>query len=224
MKLKTIFAILLIGVITLGCNFSNRISELSTENGKNSITVEQGKPTPTAEIDLSSAGLTLDDLPAGFQTVDEADLRLLGFSKESILKGFSDILSKATAQNFVVFLNPTQTQIIVSSVIYPLTFLEEKSLDILLSNPDQLSSLIPVSAGATNLQVIQGLEDIGDKAGGLSFTTSTDQILWTNDILLVRRNAAIALTYTLSPAGIQPSISAIQLATLLDSRIDQAYQ
>lgn len=224
MKPKIMFAILLIGVITLGCNFSNRISELTTENGKNSIAVEQGNPAPTVEIDLSSAVLTLDDLPAGFQTLDEADLNSMGFSKESILKGFTDILSKATAQNFVAFLNPTQTQIIVSSVIYPLTFLEEKSFDILLSSPDKLSSLIPDSAGAKNLQAIQGLENIGDKAGGFSFTTSTDQVLWMSDILLVRRNAAIALTYTLSPAGVQPSISVIQLATLLDTKIDRAYQ
>jgi hypothetical protein len=169
----------------------------------------------------SSAALMLQDLPAGFEALSKADMTRLKLSESDLAKSFSSTTSQGSAQNLVAFINSDQVEIVVSVILYPLSPLEKVAIDLQFDKPDEALKVIAASmassTGSAKPQItpLVGADKIGDKSVGGTFPSNQLQI----DMVVSRRGTALALVLTFYRSSARPSISAIELAKILDGRL-----
>jgi len=172
----------------------------------------------------ASAALTLQDLPAGFEVMSKGDMTRLKLSEIELAKSFSSTTSQGSPQNLAAFINSSEVEIVISVILYPLSPLEKVTLDLQFDKPDEALKVLAAgmagSTGSTKPQItpLTGADKIGDKSVGGTFPSNQLQI----DMVVSRRGTALAMVFTFYRIGTRPSVSAVELAKLLDGRLATA--
>jgi hypothetical protein len=179
--------------------------------------------TPTATpgvVDLSLATLRIEDLPDGFEVLDDASQSQLGLKPDLLAQMFEGTFHQAKPVSSFAFHNAkTNTfEIVIGVVFYPLTDVEQAQLDKILAVPDTVMNNFSQGFNG-KAQLIVGLRLVGNKSVGWAFTNTSGQTTLQGEMMMFRRENAAALMMTLSVAGQKPGASIATMAPLLDQRI-----
>ncbi len=185
-------------------------------------------PTAVPTPNLSAAALTLQDLPRGFEALDEADLAKLGISNAALARSFGSF-SQAKLQDSFVFIatGTNRIDLIMGLLIHPLSTLERASFDFAMANPDTLFKGIASGMGGSAAQVkstavLPGMDKFGDKSAGVTLVFANAAAALRMDIVIIRRGPAVAVLYVMYLDGTQPTVGIAELAKKWDSRLAAA--
>lgn len=232
MKPKTTLLIPLLVLLaaTLACNLPTRAAERAADSDPIPLPDESltpGEVQPTEEPldeNLVSAALSLDDLPDGFLALNDSQMREFGISVDVLANTFTGVLSEARPQNYTAFHKPglNNPQIILSTVLAPLTAVERIAFDVYMSNPEMVATEFAGGAGAEEVTLIPGSRQIGDSAVGLSFLSDMNGAMMRSDAVIARRDQTIQVVMISYPDGGTPDIAAVDIARIMDQRINEA--
>ena len=213
---------------TLACNLPTRAAERAGEPRNLPQTTANSEGAQETEEpldeDLVNAALTLDDLPDSFSALNERQMDEFGISKEGLGNSFTSALSEARPQNVTAFHRPglANAQIVVSTVLAPLTAVERIAFDVYMANPEMVASEFAGEVGAQEVRLIPGARQIGDSSVGLSLLSDMNGIPMRSDAVIVRRAQTIQVAMISYPDGGTPDISAVEIAQIMDQKIDGA--
>ncbi len=182
-------------------------------------------PAPTPLPDLSGVAIGLPDLPRGFDPLPPEEWPPLSITATAFLS--ETVSSSGRLYNPTGFRYPgTRTpEIILSYLLFPLSPDEQKRLDARLADPPSalamaLESL--VGGRVTALEVLPGMDDLGDASTGISARGTLEGQSWRLEVAMVRRGAAFAYVLVAYPEGKKPPIGLRQVAELLDKQVKAA--
>lgn len=161
-------------------------------------------PTSTPTPGLSSLILTLDDLPAGFVSMPEAQVLAMeqAYPDGSSAFGFTDEKNAQIVMG-VLFLAPSRA--------------EQETYDALLPN---FVGLMETSLGAqADADELPGLADVGETRAGSSSVGQMAAVSMRWDVGIFRRGKVLALLIVAYPDGDQPVLPFGEVARLMDERI-----
>lgn len=166
--------------------------------------------TPTPPPDLSSAVLTIDDLPAGFVPISPGDERNLDFSTL-----FPSLDLRPTNQFLMV--NAQKEQIVAGwTFVFP-TPAERENFDHLITHPDALLDTLkgsgPAAAGVTPSK-LEKSSPVGELSAGWSVSTDSNR-----DIMLFAHKNFGGMVLVAYGSGQTPVIEVSEVAQKLDNRI-----
>jgi hypothetical protein len=165
--------------------------------------------TPTATPQWMGAGLLLEDLPEGFQSLQEEDLSPLRQSlpQNSIAFGFEDAVKSQVVMGYYVTL-PTRDEQLAFDGTLPETI-------------DYLAS----SMGATGKpKPIRVKPDLGEASVASTFVLNDGGYETRMDMALFRRGEVAAVLFIFYPGADKPVVRIVDLAHLLDGRIQDTYE
>ena len=160
--------------------------------------------TPTATPQWMGAGLVLEDLPEGFQPMQEEELSYLrqGLPPDSLAFGFGDEAKSQAVMGYYLFLPTRADQLAFDGML-------QATLDYLAS-----------SMGATGKsKPIHVQDDVGDARLASTFVLDQNGFKSRLDMILFRRGEVAAFLFVLYPDGDKPVVRMVDLARLLDGRI-----
>ena len=186
-------------------------------------------PTPVPDVvqwkDISSVYLRLDDLPSGYYQLTEQDLVDMGMSDAEMAADFTEGLSLATLVNTKAYLNETDEtvyELVYSTVVYPLTYLEQASFDIDVLDEDALTASFSENFG-NPATILPGANTFGNKSIGLQFVDESEGYPLRGQFIMARRGPAVSLVMVIYLADLPP-VSAADLTRILDGRLQAALQ
>ncbi len=153
--------------------------------------------------------------------ISKEDMAKLNLSERDLAKAFGSASTQGTVQNLTAFINSGKVEIVISMILYPLSPLEKTSIDLLFDKPDEalkaFAGGMASSSGGVKPQItpLPGATKIGDKSVGGTFPSNQLQI----DVVMSRRGAAMAMVFTFHRISTSSSVSAIELAKILDGRL-----
>jgi hypothetical protein len=185
-------------------------------------------PTSIPTPNLSTAIITLRDLPTGFEAMDEADLANLNLSDISLARSFgSDSQAKSQKSFAFVATGSRRLDLIMGWLLYPLSAIDKVSYDFAIANPDLLLKEIGSGAGTSAAQVkstavLAGMDKFGDKSVGLTVVMGNEVAALRMDLITMRRGQVVATLYSIYLEGTGPAVGIDELAAKWDSRIAAA--
>lgn len=224
MRNKTHFAtaILLSGVlfITLGCQIASQAA--STPEAKStSETVNSDPQVPTStqppELDISSAVLTLDDLPPGFEEFDPNELGLF-------MDDFSE--DELQPEEVFIFVNSEDFQMVFGFNFQLSKRFDRAAFDVGISQPEVTLPAFIEGMGSENVQgekVLDGFEDIGEKQIGMTMIADMEGMPFQVDVLMFRRETIGAMVMTMVLDGDSPNITLHELGLKLDQHFEESF-
>ena len=182
-------------------------------------------PTPTSTptlrpVDMSQAILRLEDLPDGFEVLDDASMTQLGLKPDLLAKVFEGTFHQSTPVTSFAFHNARDKpfEIVVGTVFYPLTSAEQNQFDRILADPNAvMNNFTQGFTGAAQLN--PDLGKVGNKSVGWWFTSASGQSTLKGEMVEFRRADAAGLMMTLGLVDKTPPAPIQTLAPLLDQRI-----
>jgi hypothetical protein len=164
--------------------------------------------TPTPTPDLLKVGLTLKDLPDGFESLPDQQLKSMeqSFPAGSAAFGYTWQL-KGVSVAGIVIPYPDRIQQLSFDESIPATI-------------DVTASLLGQGGTSTKLK---GIDDIGDARGGVSTVVKITSIALQADILVFRRNAIGIVLMVMNAKGDIPPVQIADLARTIDERIIAAF-
>lgn len=225
MKSKTGFAtIIFLGMtlfVTLGCQLASQaISTPETvpvfTSTPNIPPTQTLPPTQTPEPDISSAVLTLDDLPPGFE---EYSLEELGMTVDD----FRD--ENFQPEDVFIFINSQDFQMIFGFNFLLTEKFERATFDIGMSQPEVTLPAIVNGMGSENVQnekLLEGLEEIGEVQIGMTMTANLESVPAQVDVLMFRRNIVGAMLMSVVLEGQSPNVTIYDLGSKLDEKIQES--
>ena len=211
-------AVLLLSVPLLACSVSGGLEPPgytpSAPGTPPSSPTSAPPPTPQQTPDLSSAVLTLEDLPEGFEPIP-----LDEWWDEDDTSGQS-----GTQPSEFVFQHPDYPQFVFGSAVLLADTPEAGTFDLMLHRPTVLLEAVVGEDEYGNIlgqSEISVPEDIGDECAGLTLLMDMGQdIPMTRmDIVAFRRNLVGVRIYVWYTDGSLPLLSAEDAARRLDARI-----
>lgn len=181
-------------------------------------------PTPTpVRVDLNLATLRLEDMPKGFQTLDEKSQAQAGLSPESIRQSFSGIFRQAQLLHSFAFVtsDPKNFEIVVGLVFAPILPAEQASFDSMLVDPNGAIKNFAKSFGG-EAKALANLPNLGDSRTGWSFTTASGQPPLKGEMVISRRDTLVALLLAMFPSDQKPAAAVANLAQALDTAMKKA--
>jgi hypothetical protein len=181
-------------------------------------------PPTTPVANLSSAVLTLADLPSGFQVLSAADLQQLHLTESDLARALSSVSTQAKPQNLRAFLdsNPQKFQVVVSLILYPMNILEKAGTDLQLSNPESALQAFGTgfssTSGGAKLSILPGMGKFGDASSGFTTSMVSGGITLRMDMVIVSRGQALEMIISMYQNGATPPASLADLTKILDSR------
>jgi hypothetical protein len=176
---------------------------------------------------MSSAVLTLGDLPEGFEPLSLADIGMTPDQLAADL-GLGDTQS-VDYFGFVSAESPETFEMVDGFFSYPLSGWEQVSLDLELDDPEGFAEgiAIGISEGMTlkEYELLKELSDIGDKSVGIRVHVELEGegILegmgMVMDAVLVRRGAVMTSLSVSWLEGYDPIVSSEDLIQILDGRV-----
>ena len=223
MKSRTRFATtILLGItlfIMLGCNLASQV--VPTQESAFTPTpiippTQTLPPTQTPEPDISSAVLTLDDLPPGFE---ESSLEDLGMPvDDSRDENFQP-------EDVFVFINTQDFQMVFGFNFLLTEKFKRATFDIGISQPEITLPAIVNGMGSENVQdekILEGLEDVGEAQIGMTMTANLEGVPAQVDVLMFRRNIVGAMLMSVFLEGQSPNITIHDLGLKLDQNIQES--
>lgn len=225
--LVTLFVLV---IATLACNLPTRATERVAGSEPIPLpeeTITPGEVQETEEAldeDLVNAALASSDLPDDFTALNETQMREYGISVDVLANTFTGVLSEARPQNYTAFHKPglTNPQIVVSTVLAPLTAVERIAFDVYMSSPEMVATEFADGAGAEEVNLIPGARQIGDSAVGLSFLSDMSGVMMRSDAVIARRDQTVQVVMISYPDGGTPEVAAVDIARIMDQKIDEA--
>jgi hypothetical protein len=160
--------------------------------------------TPTATPQWMGAGLVVEDLPEGFQPMQEEEISSLrqGLPQDSLAFGFGDEAKSQAVMGYYLFLPTRAEQLTFDGML-------QETLDYLASSMGAIgkSKPIPVHDDVGDTRLASG--SVLDQSG---YRTRLDMIMF-------RRGEIAVLLFVLYPDGDKPVMPIVDLAHLLDGRI-----
>ena len=227
MKSKTRFAItIFLGTaifVTLGCQLASQAvstpeSELVFTAVPASSPTQTPPPTQAPKPDISSAVLTLDDLPSGFE----------GFSPEEMgisMNDFSD--EEFQPEDVFIFINSQDFQMVFGFNFLLTERLDRTAFDIGMSQPEITIPALVDGMGSENVQdekLLEGLEDIGEVQIGMTMIADMEGTPAQVDVLMFRRDIIGAMVMSIVLEGQTPNITIHELGRKLDQHIQESLQ
>jgi len=209
--------------ISLGCQIASQaapdpISAPTIAPTSSNPPTQEPTPTPIQELDISSAVLTLEDLPPGFEEFSPQDL---GMS----LEDFSDEAFQP-AEVFI-FINPQNFQMVFGFNFLLTKKIDRVAFDTGVSNPETTIPAIVSGMGSENIQdeqLLEGLEDIGEKQIGMTMVSNTEGMSTQVDVMMFRRDVVGAMLMSMIMEGGTPNITIHELGLKLDQNIKETLQ
>ncbi len=224
MKTKThlVTAILLslILFITLGCQIASQAAS-TPEAESSSETVNSVTQAPTStqppKVDISSAVLTLDDLPSGFEILYPEDL---GMSVDD----FSD--EDFQPEEVFIFINSQDFQMVIGFNFLLNDKVDRIAFDAGVSQPKLTLPAMVNGMGSEDIQdekVLEGLDDVGEKQIGMTMITDIEGVPIQVDILMFRREVIGAMLMSMVIEGESPNITLYDLGLKLDQHFEESF-
>ncbi|HSB91437.1 MAG TPA: hypothetical protein VLD63_15585 [Anaerolineales bacterium] len=171
-------------------------------------------PRPTATPDLDRAGLRTEDLPAGFESFQPADIGLN-----------SALLRDAGLDPWTTFgfRHPSRFQFVVGFASWLPVPTSREAFDSMVRAPEPLARALLAGAGASAPQGIRpmtGLEDLADSAGAVTADFLYAGVWFRADLVLFRQGSVGALLLVGYPAWDRPLMATTALAELFQARVE----
>jgi hypothetical protein len=171
--------------------------------------------TPTPKSDISSAVLTLDDLPPGFEkfTLEELGISRADFSDENF-----------QPEEVFIFVNSQNFQMIFGFNFLLTDKFDRVAFDTGLSQPELTLPAFVSGMGSENVQdekLLDGLEEIGELQIGMTMVAIMEGVPVQVDILMFRRNIIGAMVMSMVLEGQSPNITIHALGLKLDQNIQE---
>lgn len=226
MKNKTRLAtIVLLGLaifITLGCQLASQTqpapaSELASEGAPASLPTDMPTETALPEPDLSSAVLTLEDLPPGFEEFSLADMgvTLDDFSEEEL-----------QPEEVFIFINSEDFQMVFGFNFLLTNKLDRATFDVGISQPDAALPALINGIGSEDVrdeELLEGFEDVGEKQIGMTMVTDLEDLPMQVDVLMFRRDVVGAMVMSMVLEGESPNITLHELGLKLDQHFEEDF-
>lgn len=220
MKNKTHFAtailLSLILFIALGCQIASQAAS-TPEAESSSETVNSATQAPAStqppEVDISSAVLTLDDLPSGFEEFDPDELG-------TFADDFSD--GELQPEEVFLFMNSQDFQMIFGFNFLLAKNFDRAAFDMGISQPEMTLPAFINGMGSENVQdekILEGFEDVGEKQIGMTMVANMEGVPFQVDVLMFRRDIVGAMVMTMVLEGESPNISLHEIGLILDQYI-----
>ena len=180
-------------------------------------------PTPGQRmVDMSLAGLLLEDFPPGFEVLDDSDQVRLGLTPDLLYQPFAGTFHRASpVSHFAFQTSPTVPfEVVLGVVFYPLEISEQVDLDHILAEPE--STMANFSQGFGGQAELA--PEIGQAANaglGWTFTDEKGQTRLKGEMVIFRRGEAAAIMLSLYQADRTPPTNLTILAPRLAQRINQ---
>ena len=174
--------------------------------------------TPTPDP-LAGVVLKLNDLPDGFIALSDADRARLHFSDADIQNGFGKAFSLAQPHNTTGFIysKGTNVQVALTFLSYPLSALEQASMDASLSNPTSLKKAFGTQG---TVQFLSNMNKFGDKSVGLNDLIATSDGQKSNlTFIIVRRGIVLEAYIYIYANGFKPVANLVAMVGTLDARV-----
>lgn len=176
-------------------------------------TATRSAPTPTATIvDDSDQLLRLRDLPSGFQRIDPMEM---GLSEEALAS------SPVAIESIFAFANPEVSEFIGGGTTRLATFFDRIAFDLMLSNPELITSLVLGNLENVTLSGLQdmGLPLIGDNSKGLTVVAEVDGVQMRANLILFRKGSQGVALGQLYPNEEKPAAVVSDLAKIMVQRV-----
>ena len=169
-------------------------------------------PAPTATVvDDSDQLLRLQDLPPGFQRIDPM---AMGLSEEALAS------SPVAIESVFAFASPEGTEFIGGGTTRLATFFDRIAFDLMLSNPELITSLVLSNLENVTLTGLQdmGLPLIGDNSKGLTVVVEVDEVQMRANLILFRKGSQGVALAQLYPNEDDPTAALSDLANIMAQR------
>ena len=224
MKNKTRFTIFVLVVtifFTLGCQMLSQAAPTAESDSAPepaSLPTETPVPTEAPDLDISSAVLTLDDLPAGFEE----------FSPEELGVSLDDFGDEALQPEEVfIFLNAQNFQMVFGFNFLLTSKLDRAAFDVGISQPEITLPALVSGMGSENVQgekVLEGFDDVGEARIGMTMIANLEGVPVQVDVLMFRQDVVGAMVMSMVLEGQAPNITLHDLGLKLDQRIQQTLE
>lgn len=227
MKRRThITTIIILGItifVTLGCQLASQAAPSpepaqaftsTPANPPTQVPTETPPPTP----DISSAVLTLDDLPPGFE---EYNLEEMGMSVDD----FSD--ENFQPEEVFIFINTQDFQMVFGFNFLLTERFDRAAFDLGMSKPEMTLPALVNGMGSENVQdekILEGLEDVGEVQIGMSMIANMEGVPVQVDVLMFRRDIVGAMVMSMVLEEDAPNITLHDLGRKLDQHIQESLQ
>lgn len=222
MNNKTQFATaIILGItifITLGCQIASQaLSNPTPAPTFTSVNTPTKIPTltPTPIQDLSSAVLTLDDLPPGFEeyTFEELGISADDFSNEDF-----------QPKDVFIFVNLQDFQIVFGFNSLLTGKIDRAAFDVGMLQPEMTLPALVNGMSPENVhdeKLLEGMEDIGEVQIGMTMIAKVEGMPAQVDVLMFRRNIIGAMVMSMVLEGQSPNITIHDLGLKLDQNIQE---
>lgn len=169
-------------------------------------------PTPTATVvDDSDQLLRLRDLPSGFERIDPMEM---GLSEEALAA------SPVAVESIFAFANPEASEFLGGGTTRLATFFDRIAFDLMLSNPELITSLVLGNLENVTLSDLQdmGLPLIGDNSKGLTVVAEVDGVQLRANLILFRKGTQGVALGQLYPNEEEPAATVSDLAKIMAQR------
>ena len=221
-RLKLWVAPIILLLVLLSCNLPRPNRETSPGISSPPAQIPGTQEQAGSPRDLSAARLTQADLPAGFEPLSEQEMANLGFSINRLLQGISTNLSNARPQNYAAYLNPNTNEVVVTSIVAPLTVLEQAAFDIYLSNPQRVLGDMSQGAAGQQLELDESSGTVGNSSLGVSTRIEGPLFNLAGGGIISRRGEAIQIAMHFYIDGTPPAVTALQVAQIVDNKLEAA--
>lgn len=217
-KRKIILALVVGAFVLLACNFPLSAIKL------NPSVLQTPGAAPTAATpappDYSSARLTTADLPEGFRELTAEELAALGLSPSLFTDLFSGMLSKASPKNFAAFINTSgRMEVIASVFVEPITFLEQKAIDLFLKDPQKLINDFSGKTNLADLKIDESAKPVGDSSASVLFSLKDSALKMTGALTASRHGEVMQIALLFYPADTQPTLTSYAVAQIVDNKL-----
>lgn len=178
-------------------------------------------PSPTAvKVDLTHASLRLEELPKGFQVLDQESQAQAGLSPDAIAQSFKGIFQQAQPIHSFAYVTTDlkNFEIVVGLVFYPIITAEQASFDQMLTDPNGAIKNFAMSFGG-EVKSLANLATLGDSRAGWGFTSSSGQPPLNGEMVIIRRETVVTLLLTMFPSDQKPLAAVGNLAQTLDANV-----
>jgi len=227
MKNKTRFATTIyLGIaifITLGCQLASQtqpapVSDPASDTEPAKPPTDEPTETPPLELDLSSAVLTLEDLPPGFEeyTLEDMGMTIEDFGEDDF-----------QPEEVFVFINTQDFQMVFGFNFLLAKKLEQAAFDVGISQPDVTLPALINGIGSENVQdekILEGYDDIGEKQIAMSMIADMEGTSVQVDVLMFRRDIIGAMVLSMNLEEQTPIITIHELGQKLDQRVKENLQ
>ena len=174
--------------------------------------------------DLSEVLLRLEDMPPGFEDLQEAQKQAMSQALSQLAGAFG-ANTQMSPQNVTGYWNAdaSNPQFVVSLLISPLSEAEQRSFDDIVEKPEEIKRAMGQMFGSsTQAELLEAIDQVGEASIGFSVIVSASGINLRMEFISARRGQVIEEVLVAYLVTAEPLADVRQMARLLDDRLAKA--